>query len=60
MPDIDVNAIICGIVMSATMKAAVHLGQEYQVNLRTTKNTDFERGQTIVRYFAEIDPESEG
>ena len=29
--------------MSATMKAAVHLGQDYQVDLRTTKNTDFEK-----------------
>ena len=27
--------------MSATMKAAVHLGQDYQENLRTIKNTDF-------------------
>ena len=29
--------------MSATVKAAVHLGQDYQENLRTTKNTDFEK-----------------
>ena len=29
--------------MSATMKATVHLGQDYQGNLRTTKNTDFEK-----------------
>ena len=29
--------------MSATMKAAVHLGQDYQDNSRTTKNTDFEK-----------------
>ena len=25
------------------MTAAVHLGQNYQENLRTTKNTDFEK-----------------
>ena len=25
------------------MKAAVHLGQDYQENLRTTKNTDFDK-----------------
>ena len=29
--------------MSATTKAAVHLGQDYQEILRTTKNTDFEK-----------------
>ena len=32
------SAMIWGF-MSATMKAAVHLGQEYQVNVCTTKNT---------------------
>ena len=41
--DIDVDAMICGIFMSATVKAAVHLGQDHQENLRTTKNTDFEK-----------------
>ena len=30
MLDIDVNAMICGIFMSATVKAAVHNGQDYQ------------------------------
>ena len=29
--------------MSATMKAAVHLGQDYRENSRTTTNTDFEK-----------------
>ena len=29
--------------MSATTKAAVHLTQDYEANLRTTKNTDFEQ-----------------
>ena len=43
MPDIDINAIIWGIFVSATMKAAVYLGQDFQENLRTTKNTDFEK-----------------
>ena len=40
MPEIDVKAMIC---VSATMKAAVRLGQDYQDNLRTTMNTDFEK-----------------
>ena len=42
MPDIDVNAMIWCIFVSATMTAAVHLGQDCQENLRATKNTDFE------------------
>ena len=29
--------------MSATMVAAVHLGQDYQDNLRTTRDADFEK-----------------
>ena len=33
--------------MSATTKAAVHLGQDYQENLRTTKNEDFEQVKTF-------------
>ena len=48
MLDIDVNAMISGIFASATVKAAVHLGQDYQENLRTTKNnTDFKKVQTL-------------
>ena len=47
MPDIDVNAMIWRIFLSATMKAAVHLGQDYQENLRTTKNIDFEKAQQL-------------
>ena len=31
------------VYVSATMKAAVHLAQDYQDNLRTTKNTDLEK-----------------
>ena len=46
MLDIDVNVLIWGTFMSATLKAAVHLGQGYQDNLRTTKNTDFEQDKT--------------
>ena len=60
MPDIDIDAMIWGICMSATMNAAVHLVQDYQENPRTTKNTDFEKSHTVVRYFAKIDTESEG
>ena len=50
--------------MSATMKAAAHLGQYYPENLRTTKNTDFEKVKqmfdiSVVRQVTEIDPESQ-
>ena len=43
MPEIDVNTMIWGMFMSATMEAAVHLGQDHQENLHTTKNADFEK-----------------
>ena len=43
MLDIGINAMIQGIFMSATLKAAVHLGQDYQDNLRATKFSDFEK-----------------
>ena len=42
MLEIDVSTMIWGICMSATIKAAVHLGQYYQENLHSTKNTEFE------------------
>ena len=41
--DMSDNAMIWGMFMSATKKAAVHLGQSYQENLCTTKNTNFEK-----------------
>ena len=47
MLEVDVNMMIWGTFMSATMKAAVHLGQDDQGNLRTTKNTDFEKGKQL-------------
>ena len=34
MEDIDVNAAIWGMFMSTTLRAAVHLGQHYDQNLR--------------------------
>ena len=36
--DLDVNAAIWGIFMNATLQAAVHLGQDYDQNLRFVKN----------------------
>ena len=42
MLDVEANGMIWRIFMSATTKAAVHLTQDYEANLRTTKNTDFE------------------
>ena len=40
---LDVDGMSWGIFMPATVKAAVHLGQEYEEILRKTKNTDFEQ-----------------
>ena len=56
MLEININSMIWRIFMSATANAAVHLGQDYQENIRTTKNTE---SQTVVRYLAEIDPGSQ-
>ena len=47
MMDVEVNGMIWRIFMSASMKAAVHLGPDYKENLRTTKNTDFEQVKTL-------------
>ena len=47
MPEIDVNAMIWRVLMSATMKAAVHLGQDFSDNLRITRNTDFEKVEQL-------------
>ena len=33
--------------MSATLKAAVRLGQDYEENLRSNKNTDFEQVKAL-------------
>ena len=41
--EIDVYTMIWRIFLSATLKAAVHLGQDYQENLHTTVKTDFEK-----------------
>ena len=46
MKDVEVMGI-WGILMSATLKAAVHLGPDYEENLRTSKNTDFEQLKTL-------------
>ena len=36
--DLDVNAAIWGIFLNTTLQAAVHLGQDYEVNWRFVKN----------------------
>ena len=59
MLDVEVNGMILGIFTSATMKAAVHLGPDFDENLRTTKKTVFEQVKNIVRNLAEFDPESQ-
>ena len=38
MDDLDVNMAIWGIFLNATLRAAVHFGQDYEANLRYEKN----------------------
>ena len=57
MPDIDVNLMMWGIFASVTMKAAVHIGQDYQEK-HNQENT-LRASQNIVRHLAEIDPGSQ-
>ena len=38
LKDLDVNTAIWGISMSVTLHAAVHLGRDYSINLRSVKN----------------------
>ena len=44
--DQEVNVLIC-FFMSTTMKAAIHLGENYNDNLFTYKNTNFEAFKTL-------------
>ena len=41
------NVLICGPLMSTTMKAAMHLGPHYVENLEVYKNTNFEELQNL-------------
>ena len=47
MLDCDGNATIWCVFTSAITKPAVHLGQDYEDSLRTTKHTDFEQVETL-------------
>ena len=38
MDDLDVNTAIRDIFLNTTLRAAVHLGQDYEANLRSVKN----------------------
>ena len=38
MKDLNVNVAIWGMFMNTTLRAAVHLGKDHDVNLRFTKN----------------------
>ena len=49
MLDLKVNALRCELFMSATMKAAIHLGLDQNANLLTYRNTDFEELKTLLR-----------
>ena len=53
--EIDVNMMIWGMFMSATTKAAVHLGQDYQEILTYHQEHGLRQYQTVVCHFTEID-----
>ena len=38
MEDLDVNAAFGSILLNTTLQAAVHLGQDYEVNVRVAKS----------------------
>ena len=38
MDDLDLNMAIWGIFLNTTLQAAVHLGQDYEADLRYVKN----------------------
>ena len=44
MEDLDVNAALWRVFMNATLKAAVHLGNDRDVNLRHVKNSFWSSG----------------
>ena len=39
MEQVNTNVMIWGLFMNASMKAVVHLGKDYEDNLRVTKDT---------------------
>ena len=49
MNDLDVNMAIWGIFLNATLRAAVHLGQDYEVNLRCAKKNLWNSVRQIFR-----------
>ena len=57
MPEVYVNTMIWKMFMSATMKAAVHLRQDYQESLHTTKNTDFEEIKQLFNLSQKLIPD---
>ena len=60
-PDSDqkVNVLICGSIMLTTMKAAIHIGEDYNENLVSCRDTKLWGAQNDVRHHAEIDLEAE-
>ena len=48
LKDLDVNTAIWCIFMSVSLQAAVHLGQDYKENLRSTKNPHLNFFETVI------------
>ena len=46
MKDLDVNLAFCGVFMNTTLRAAVHLGKDYDANSRFVKKLSLENSGT--------------
>ena len=49
MNDLDVNMAHLGKFLNATLRAAIHLEQDYEVNLRYVKNNLWNRKRQLFR-----------
>ena len=49
MKDLDVNTAIWDILMSGTLQAAVHLGPDYSMNLRSVTNQSSKSAKQLFR-----------
>ena len=49
LKDLDVSTAIWGTFMSVTLQAAVHLGRDYSLNLRSVKNQSSKSVEHLLR-----------
>ena len=49
LKDLDVNTASCGVFMSVTLQAVVHLGRDHSLNLRSVKNQSSKSVEQLFR-----------